>query len=75
MSETIRTISRDELQAKLNVGDDVKLVKTLHEWAYRAAHIWLCGCQLRRWREMTWPVRRGGLADVVAVALARETGD
>ncbi|HSJ44533.1 MAG TPA: rhodanese-like domain-containing protein [Euzebyales bacterium] len=39
MSDDIRTISRDELQAKLDAGDDVKLVMTLHEWAFRAARI------------------------------------
>ena len=33
MSDDIRTISRDELQARLDAGDDVKLVMTLHEWA------------------------------------------
>jgi len=39
MSDDIRTISRDELQAKLDAGDDVKLVMALHEWAFRAARI------------------------------------
>lgn len=39
MTDTIRTISRDELQARLDAGEDVKLVMTLHEWAYRAARI------------------------------------
>ena len=35
----IETISRDELKAKLDRGDDFKLVMTLHEWAFKAAHI------------------------------------
>jgi len=35
----IETISRDELKAKLDRGDDFKLVMTLHEWAYNEAHI------------------------------------
>lgn len=39
MSDDIRTISRDELQARLDAGDDVKLVMALHEWAFRAARI------------------------------------
>jgi hypothetical protein len=32
-------ISRDELKAKLDRGDDFRLVMTLGEWAYRATHI------------------------------------
>ncbi len=32
-------ISRDELKAKLDAGDDFKLVMTLSEWAFRAKHI------------------------------------
>ncbi len=35
----IKTIDRDELKAKLDRGDDFKLVMTLHDWAYRALHI------------------------------------
>lgn len=35
----IKTIERDELKAKLDRGDDFKLVMTLNEWAYRAEHI------------------------------------
>lgn len=35
----IETISRDELKAKLDRGDDFKLVMTLNEWAFDAAHI------------------------------------
>ena len=37
--EPIRTISRDELKAKLDQGDDVKLVMALNRWAYDAKHI------------------------------------
>ncbi len=32
-------ISRDELKAKLDAGDDFKLVMVLSEWAFRAKHI------------------------------------
>lgn len=32
-------ISRDELKAKLDRGDDFKLVMVLGEWAFRAMHI------------------------------------
>lgn len=32
-------ISREELKAKLDRGDNVKLVMALGEWAYRAKHI------------------------------------
>jgi rhodanese-related sulfurtransferase len=39
MSDDIRTVSRDELQARLDAGDDVKLVMALHEWAFHAARI------------------------------------
>ncbi len=35
----INTIDRDELKAKLDSGDDFKLVMALNEWAYRAEHI------------------------------------
>jgi rhodanese-related sulfurtransferase len=32
-------IGREELQAKLERGDDFKLVMTLAEWAYQMSHI------------------------------------
>lgn len=35
----IETIDREELKAKLERGEDFKLVMTLHDFAYRAAHI------------------------------------
>ncbi len=35
----MNVISREELKVKLDRGDDVKLVMTLGEWAYRAKHI------------------------------------
>ena len=35
----IRTIERDELKAKLDAGEDVKLVMAMHEWGFRTAHI------------------------------------
>ena len=35
----IETIDRDELKAKLDAGDDFRLVMTLHAWAFRAQHI------------------------------------
>ena len=35
----IVTISLDELKTKLDRGDDFKLVMTLHQWAFDAAHI------------------------------------
>ena len=35
----IQTISRDELKAKLDAGQDFALVMTLGEWQFRAAHI------------------------------------
>jgi len=37
--EPIRTISRDELQAKLARGDDFKLIMALNRWAFDAKHI------------------------------------
>jgi rhodanese-related sulfurtransferase len=41
--EPIRTISRDELRAKLRAkldrGDDFKLIMALNRWAYEAKHI------------------------------------
>jgi hypothetical protein len=38
-TDDINTIDRAELKAKLDRGDDFKFVMTLHEWAFRAAHI------------------------------------
>ena len=35
----IRTIGRDELKAKLDRGDDFKLIMALNRWAYDAKHI------------------------------------
>ena len=35
----MKLISREELKAKLDRGDDFKLIMTLGEWAYRTAHI------------------------------------
>jgi rhodanese-related sulfurtransferase len=38
-TEPIRTIERDELKAKLDRGDAVRLVMALNRWAYDAKHI------------------------------------
>ena len=38
-SEPIRTIARDELKAKLDHGDNFKLVMALNRWAFEAKHI------------------------------------
>ena len=35
----METIDREELKAKLDRGDDFKLVMTLNQWAFEAAHI------------------------------------
>ena len=35
----MKTITRDELKAKLDRDDDFKLVMTMGEWAYEMAHI------------------------------------
>ncbi len=35
----VRTISREELLAKLESGDPIRLVMALNEWAFRAKHI------------------------------------
>ena len=35
----IETIDSEELKAKLDRGDDFRLVMTLHDWAFRAMHI------------------------------------
>ena len=37
--EPIRTIGREELKAKLDRGDDFKLIMALNRWAYDAKHI------------------------------------
>lgn len=39
MTGDISTISRNDLKAKLDRGDDFRLVMTLHEFAFQAAHI------------------------------------
>ena len=38
-TEPIRTISRVELKAKLDRGDNFKLVMALNRWAFEAKHI------------------------------------
>jgi rhodanese-related sulfurtransferase len=38
-TEPTRTISRDDLKAKLDRGDDFKLVMALTRWAFDAKHI------------------------------------
>jgi rhodanese-related sulfurtransferase len=38
-AEPIATIGRDELKAKLDRGDDVKLIMALNRWAFDAKHI------------------------------------
>lgn len=37
--EPVRTISRAELKAKLDRGDDFKLIMALNRWAFDAKHI------------------------------------
>ena len=37
--EPIRTIGRDELRAKLERGDDFRLIMALNRWAFDAKHI------------------------------------
>lgn len=37
--EPIRTIARDELRAKLDRGDDFRLIMALNRWAFDAKHI------------------------------------
>ena len=39
MDTPIKTIEREELKAKLDRGDDLKLVMAMHEWGFNAAHI------------------------------------
>jgi rhodanese-related sulfurtransferase len=38
-TDAIQTIGRDELKAKLDRGDDLKLIMALNRWAYDAKHI------------------------------------
>jgi rhodanese-related sulfurtransferase len=38
-TEPIRTIGREELKAKLDQHDDVKLIMALNRWAFNAKHI------------------------------------
>ena len=38
-SEPIRTISREELKAKLDAGEGLKLIMALNRWAFDAKHI------------------------------------
>src|SRR5262245_38249455 len=38
-SEPIRTISREELKAKLDRGHDLRLIMALNRWAFDAQHI------------------------------------
>jgi rhodanese-related sulfurtransferase len=38
-TEPIRTIGRDELKAKIDRGDDFKLIMALNRWAFEAKHI------------------------------------
>ena len=37
--EPVRTISREDLKAKLDSGDDFKLIQALNRWAFDAKHI------------------------------------
>ena len=37
--EPIKTIGREELKAKLDRGDDFKLIMALNRWAFEAKHI------------------------------------
>ncbi len=38
-TEPIQTIGRDELKAKLDQGDELKLIMALNRWAFDAKHI------------------------------------
>ena len=38
-AEPIRTISRDELKAKIDKGESFKLIMALSRWAFEAKHI------------------------------------
>ena len=35
----MRTIDREELKAKIDRGDDFKLLMTMNKWAFQATHI------------------------------------
>ena len=37
--DEIKTIGRDELKAKLDAGEGIRLVMSLQRWAYEALHI------------------------------------
>ena len=39
MDFNIKTIKREDLKAKLDRGDDFKLIMAMHEWGFRASHI------------------------------------
>ena len=39
MDNDIKTIEREDLKAKLDRGDDFKLIMAMHEWGFRVAHI------------------------------------
>ena len=39
MDYNIKTINREDLKAKLDRGDDFKLIMAMHEWGFRASHI------------------------------------
>lgn len=39
MEYDIKTIEREELKAKLDAGEDFKLIMAMHEWGFRVAHI------------------------------------
>jgi rhodanese-related sulfurtransferase len=38
-TEPVRTIGREELKAKLDRGEDFKLIMALNRWAFEAKHI------------------------------------
>ena len=38
-SEPIRTITREELEQKLDLGEPLKLIMALNRWAFEAKHI------------------------------------
>ncbi|GMQ85322.1 MAG: hypothetical protein BMS9Abin07_0888 [Acidimicrobiia bacterium] len=39
MEYDIKTIEREDLKAKLDGGEDFRLVMAMHEWGFRVAHI------------------------------------
>jgi rhodanese-related sulfurtransferase len=39
LMDGVRTIDREELQRKIERGDEFRLVMALNEWAFRAKHI------------------------------------